>query len=231
MEVDASCCVCWQSFLDVEPVVLSACGHTVCKGCALKLGNESFRVITIKCPFCQQPSSYKNRQDIKSNYTLRGLLQTLQSDTGHFIAADEVADLLQNNLHKPKKLSVGTKCQSCSWYLTLQSKYLCSYCGATFCSKCSEPHFTMEQEKYAQAHAEVKQKLTLIRASLELQNKSLEARCQKLELEKAELELEKARRADTQKVIVVPAPRNFKSHIATFFLAMAVFGYCRYSWT
>jgi len=232
MEVDSSCCVCWQSFLEVDPVVLSACGHTVCKGCAIKLGSESFSGnTTIKCPFCQQPSIYRHKQDIKSNYTLRGLLQSLHSETDNLVAADEVINLLHSNLHKPRRLIVGTKCQTCSWYLALQNKFLCSYCGATFCSKCSEPHITMEQDKYIQAHGEVKQKITLIKASLELQNRSLEARCQKLEQEKVELELEKAKRLHVLPPVIFSTPsRSIRSHLTTVAVAFLIYGLFRFAW-
>lgn len=234
MDADVSCCVCWQSFLDVEPVVLSACGHTVCKGCALKLGSESFSgSTTIKCPFCQQSSFYKHKRDIKSNYTLRGLLQSLQ--TNEKGESEEVIELMKNNLKAPKKMVVGTRCRSCSWYLALQNKYICSYCGETFCAKCSESHHQTEQDNYSQTHNEVKQKVIQIKAGLELHNRALEAKCEKLEQDIADLSREKVSLMqqlgrDPISVTISHSSSSSKPHVLVVAVAFALFAYLRYVW-
>jgi len=234
MDADVSCCVCWQSFLDVEPVVLSACGHTICKGCALKLGSESYSgATTIKCPFCQQSSCYKHKQDIKSNYTLRGLLHSLQTnETGG--DSEEVVELVKSNVKAPKKMMAGTRCCYCSWYLALQNKYVCSYCSETFCYKCAEIHQQKEQERYAQAQGEVKQKVIRIKADLALHNKALEAKCEKLEQDVLELVEEKTELhrklrqrpiSNTYETTAIPGPKPHVMFVAIAFALCIYFSY------
>jgi len=185
MDADISCGVCWQSYMVVEPVVLAQCAHTMCKPCALRIGAGLYAGLggtAVKCPFCQQVSTYKSISDLKINYALRGLMQTMHEERG---SSEEVINMINTNIYRPKKLHAGTRCRGCAWYLALQSKVVCSYCGETFCSKCSDIHFQIEQENYQKTNDEVRQKIQQTTASLELQLKSLEKRCHVLEEEKA----------------------------------------------
>jgi hypothetical protein len=74
-----TCNVCMHPMLQSDPLVLSECGHTLCRKCVEAITQKTQNPQSFNCPFCRRENPSAK---INVNYNVRNFIEKIQCACG-----------------------------------------------------------------------------------------------------------------------------------------------------